>query len=211
MLKIYSYVLDHDLGLAPNPFHGFCTLAVCKPQIRKSNNLNIGDWIVGTGSKSLEVQTGKKFVGKLIYAMRVNEIISFQDYWEDSRFQRKKPNVNGTIISMYGDNIYHMINGEWIQENSAHSTIEGDVNIKHLKKDLGGKRVLVSQDFYYFGDSAPILPNNLKDICHDSIGQKIVSANLNDDFINWLTSNFQVGIRGDPANWFSYQQLKLFN
>ena len=27
MPKLFSYVVDHDLGFAPNPFGGFCTLA----------------------------------------------------------------------------------------------------------------------------------------------------------------------------------------
>ncbi|MBW2740862.1 MAG: hypothetical protein JRE64_18905 [Deltaproteobacteria bacterium] len=25
--KLYSYVVDHDYGYAPNPFDGYCTLA----------------------------------------------------------------------------------------------------------------------------------------------------------------------------------------
>jgi hypothetical protein len=33
--SIFVYVVKHDGGFAPNPFHGFCTLACCKPKIRK--------------------------------------------------------------------------------------------------------------------------------------------------------------------------------
>ena len=59
-MKIYSYKIDHDFGLAPNPFGQYCTVAVCKPDIRKSKNLKIGDWIIGTGSKSLSKVTDFK-------------------------------------------------------------------------------------------------------------------------------------------------------
>jgi hypothetical protein len=40
-----------DYGFAPNPFFGVCTLATCKPKIRKA--AAIGDWVVGTGSSRL--------------------------------------------------------------------------------------------------------------------------------------------------------------
>lgn len=32
---VYEYVMTSDSGFAPNPFHGACTLACCKPKIRK--------------------------------------------------------------------------------------------------------------------------------------------------------------------------------
>ena len=62
--RIYSYKLSRDYGFAPNPFHGICTLATCKPQIRKG--AQVGDLIIGCGSKELKMQ------GKIIFAMRVS-------------------------------------------------------------------------------------------------------------------------------------------
>ena len=46
--SLFSYVVRYDSGFAPNPFHGFCTLATCKPGIRA--HANVGDWVVGTAS-----------------------------------------------------------------------------------------------------------------------------------------------------------------
>ena len=46
MPNLFSYVLRYDDGAAPNPFWGTCTLAICKPAIRRKANL--GDWVVGT-------------------------------------------------------------------------------------------------------------------------------------------------------------------
>lgn len=209
-MKIYSYVIDHDLGLAPNPFGGYCTLAVCKPKIRKSNNLAIGDWIIGTGSKSLEKTTNKEYVNHLIYAMKVSEKVPLQDYWLDERFQYKKPNINGSLVTMYGDNIYHIENDEWIQENSAHSNIDGSTNYKHLKKDISGLNVLIGSIFYYFGKNAPLLPQNLENVCKNSVGEKFVPKELETIFLNWLTNNYKPGIYGDPISWILHNQLKLF-
>ena len=33
---IYTYKVDHDLGINPNPFGAFCTLAYCKGGMRDS-------------------------------------------------------------------------------------------------------------------------------------------------------------------------------
>jgi Nucleotide modification associated domain 2 len=77
-MRVYSYVIDHDLGFAPNPFHGICTLAACKPKIRQY--AEVGDYIVGTGSRP------NGGLGRLIYWMRIDEIIDFDRYWSDPRF-----------------------------------------------------------------------------------------------------------------------------
>ena len=189
---VYSYLIEHDLGLAPNPFGGFCTLAVCKPKIRMSSKLKLGDWVVGTGSRALEDTTGRKLVNKLIYAMKVEERISLEDYYSDKRFQYKKPVMNGTLLTMFGDNFYHKDKkGNWIQDDSAHSMMDGTCNVEHRNTDTGGKNVLISQHFFYFGDKAPVIPNHLLEICHSGIGEKKLSTQLGDDLINWLENNFR--------------------
>lgn len=212
-MVIYSYVIEHDFGLAPNPFGRYCTLAVCKPKIRKSSKLKIGDWILGTGSKAIEVSTGKKSLrSKLIYAMQVTEKITFDDYWSDPRFQYKKPKMNGSRVTMFGDNFYHKDeNGNWIQEDSAHSRYDGTCNQGHLKKDTSGRYVLISEHFYYFGSNAPTIPHEFLEICKDGIGEKkLENIQFADDFINWIETNFKTGIQGDPLNWQRANQLSLF-
>lgn len=80
MPKLFSYVVDHDYGFAPNPFGGFCTLAKCKYGSKRRNIVEmaeVGDWIAGTGGADLRKSAGH---GKLIYAMRVDEIIPLNEY-----------------------------------------------------------------------------------------------------------------------------------
>ncbi|MEX0727140.1 MAG: hypothetical protein WEB58_03995 [Planctomycetaceae bacterium] len=80
MAKLFSYVVDHDYGFAPNPFGGFCSLAKCKYGTRKRNIVelaDVGDWIAGTGGADYRKSAGH---GKLIYAMRVDEIIPLNEY-----------------------------------------------------------------------------------------------------------------------------------
>jgi hypothetical protein len=210
-MNYYSYVVEHDWGLAPNPFGGYCSLTVCKPQIRKSNNLQIGDWIIGTGSKALEVVFGRRMPTHLIYSMQVSEIISIEDYWNDSRFKCKKPILNGSRQLMYGDNFYHKDQkGKWVQEDSAHSNQDGTPNLSNLKTDTNGHNSIISNNFYYFGQSAPVLPEYLHDILHTGIGQKLIREEQGAEFVNWLSSHFVSGIHGKPINWVVYNQLRLF-
>ncbi|WP_339744875.1 hypothetical protein [uncultured Rubinisphaera sp.] len=109
-MKLYSYVVARDYGFAPNPFHGICTLATCKPIIRAKARPD--SWIVGTGSKEISLE------GHIVFAMRVTEILTFDEYWSDVRFKCKSPNLRGSLKQAYGDNIYHRDSKskDWIQD-----------------------------------------------------------------------------------------------
>jgi len=48
MTKICFYRMTDDTGFAPNPFHGYCTVATCTPNhMRGRTRLREGDYIVG--------------------------------------------------------------------------------------------------------------------------------------------------------------------
>lgn len=156
MMKLYAYILKIDTGFAPNPFHGFCTLACCKPNIRRCSS--VGDWVVGLSPKS----DGNG----LIFAMQIEEKLSFDDYWNDERFQVKKCDVNSPIGKV-GDNIYEPLpDGEWKQHLSWHTDPEFTANKcqKHFDRDFCGGYVLVSSKFVYFGREAISLPTEITKI-----------------------------------------------
>lgn len=114
-MKVYSYVMRCDTGFAPNPFWDYCTLAACTPNHRGIRP-QIGDWIIGTGT----IDKGNK----LIYAMQISEIISFDQYYADPRFKKKIPVINSEDWRLrYGDNIYyHNKSGNWKQHPSINHT-----------------------------------------------------------------------------------------
>jgi hypothetical protein len=158
-MKLFSYIVTHDAGFAPNPFWGYCTLACCKPKIRKTAQK--GDWIVGLSSKAKG--------HKIIYAMRVEEILSHKDYFTDRRFAVKKPKNyrTGKTMKECGDNIYNLMpDGKYRQLPSHHSNKELPKieNSKSKKHDLKGKNVLISKRFHYFGSQAIDLPKKLRDL-----------------------------------------------
>ena len=200
---MYSYRIDHDFGLAPNPFGKYCTITVCKSNLRKSKNLRIGDWIIGTGSKSLEKSSGFDCETKLIFALSVSEILDLNSYWHDPRFEYKKPVMDGTLATMFGDNFYHLDeNSEWVQIDCAHRNLNGYYNEEHFRKDTSGTNAIISEAFYYFGQNAPQIPDNLLNICHTTQGFKIVKPEeLSSQFLVWLQTNFEMGIHGFPISW----------
>lgn len=203
-MHCFRYRMDHDYGFAPNPFWGTLTLATCKAQIRKSKSLAKGDWIVGLGSKAMGNE------GRVVYVAQVDEIITFDQYWEDPRFLVKKANIKGSLIQMYGDNVYHTVKGKIVQEPCAHSN---DANGKHKKSDVSGKNVLLCKRFYYFGDKAFMLPEEFEYIGNTGNPRATKYKDLDDEKINrfviWLESKNKTGIHGDPCNWKEFNLPKL--
>jgi hypothetical protein len=49
MPLLFSYTIPIDDGAVPNPFCGMCSLAICKPAIRRVAKQ--GDWVAGLGSR----------------------------------------------------------------------------------------------------------------------------------------------------------------
>lgn len=199
-MRIYSYVVARDYGFAPNPFHGFCTLATCKPVIRRV--ARVGDWVVGTGS------TENQRRGFLVYAMKVTEVLTFDEYWDDSRFLKKRPNLHGSVKQAYGDNIYHRDerSGAWIQEDSHHSLENGATNLANLNIDTQIPKVLISTDFAYYGSEGPKIPAELRnfsgyDICASRGHKSNFPVDLVTGFENWFRSLGDHGFIAAPTDW----------
>jgi len=203
--SVFSYVVRYDSGFAPNTFYDWCTLATCKPTIRKVASL--GDWIVGSGSAARTVNLG----GHLVYAMRVTEALTFDDYSADPRFQKKKPYRRGSRKQSCGDNIYFRANAHspWQQRDSFHSRNDGTLSADHVARDTGVDRVLVSDRFVYFGGEGPTIPNDLADergrsLVKQGIGlARFDDANLVDRLDDWVSSLGDLGFRGVPHEWLS--------
>ncbi|MDE0491377.1 hypothetical protein NK638_07525 [Psychrobacter sp. A3] len=202
-MKLYSYVMKYDEGFAPNPYHGYLTLATCKQVIRKV--ADVGDFIIGTGSKP------RGDVGKLIYIMEVSETLTFQEYSADSRFQAKKPVMSNNKVQQVGDNIYHYENGYFNQLNSVHSDKDGNTVEGHKKTDLSGINVLISNNFVYYGNNSKLIPDEFRN-CH---GQDICIRNSNHktfdnnnypklaEFIQWAYDRepIEAMVMGRPSDW----------
>lgn len=102
--QLFSYVVDHDYGFAPNPEGSLCSLARCKYGTPERANLvekaKVGDWIIGTvGTKNSQGDSGV-LVGGLLYAMEVTEKITLKEYIKryPNRRDAKSPDGCGREI-----------------------------------------------------------------------------------------------------------------
>ena len=199
-MRLFTYVVARDYGFAPNPFYDICTLATCKPKIR--DTAKHGDWVIGTGSKTRGHQ------GKLVFAMCVSETLTFNEYWFDPRFRKKRPNPQGSLKQVFGDNIYYQdeSTGQWHQENSHHSYEDGSPNPENIARDTGVDRVLVGINYTYWGGGGPHIHQNFRnyrgyDVCVGRYHKCRFPDDLVSDFVEWLNSLDQRGYVCHPLKW----------
>lgn len=205
MARIYSYVVRYDSGFAPNPFYGYCTLATCKPNIRAQ--AEVGDWVVGSASNDRSIRRG----GHIVYAMRVTETTTFDDYATDARFEAKKAFRMGSRKQSCGDNIYfrETPDGDWCQRDSFHSQEDGQIHSQHVTRDTSVNRILISNDFIYFGGTGPAFPDDLhgrdgRALCKHGIGRSCFDdSQLIKRLEQWIRGFEVSGYQGPPQEWIS--------
>jgi len=187
-MTLFSYILAHDTGATPNPFFGACTLAICKPTIRRV--AQPGDWIIATGPARHHTHA------KLVYAMRVAEVLSLEHYFHDPRFNNKKPDLaDKDPLRHVGDNLYQPDpDGTWSQ-------LPGPRTPEQAPKDLRGKNALIADHFFYFGTNAIPLPPSFQKLIHTNQGHRSQFPNdLVRRFITWLDGKHTPGIHGHPTD-----------
>ena len=173
-MKLSAYIVRVDSGFAPNPFGRHCSLACCKPTIRRK--AEVGDIVIGTTSGS----TGNP--RQLIYAMRVAEVLPMEDYFTMFRFRYKKFRPK-TSIGERGDNVWRRTSKGWaITPGALH-------NQSHETRDIGGKNVLISRSFFYFGRKPISIPTRFHHLLAITQGHR----NTHDEkvikkFWKWLES-----------------------
>jgi Nucleotide modification associated domain 2 len=190
-MKLYSYIVKNDTGFAPNPFFDYCTLACCKPGIRKTAQK--GDWVVGLSPKA----DGNG----VVFFMQVNEDpIGFDAYWNDARFRMKRPTYDAGIIRECGDNIYEpQLGGGYRQLRSMHS--DGDREDHGQKNhDLSGTHILISESFGYFGSEPLELRPKLSPLIVQRGFRSRFSEEVKAEFLRFVEVN-SFGVRAKPQQW----------
>lgn len=164
--RLFTYRITHDKGFAPNPFGGILTLATCKPGMRRTKIE--GDWVAGFASKFLakntKIETRREIhPDSLIYLMRVTEVLSLDKYFNDPRFQMKKPRSGG-YKAQRGDNIYRLKDPDTYEGvgKSDHSN-DGTYPQETIATDTGGENALISDEFYYLGRDCTLPKVGTKD------------------------------------------------
>ena len=216
---VCAYVMTHDGGHAPNPFHGACTLAICTPN-HKNSRCKPGDWIIGLAGAGIRKELGDSDVWRLIYAMKVDQKLNLDSYYRNPHFAAKIPKHGGTMVEACGDNFYCKDATGRLQhtrQTDEHHADPPGTGIE--KQDIDGNRVFIGQRYWYFGRNAPALPRGrqwterlIAKFVHPApaVGLRYVyeegaeiggrwSNDDHSDFIAWLPN--KAGVLGLPTHW----------
>ena len=126
---IYIYKLVADTGGAPCLTDRLLSLAICKPNIRKT--ASVGSLIFGFG--------GRKYGERLIYIARITDKPAAGDYYRDPRYASR------------ADCIYRDVNGRAVLKSNARYHAITDQRRKDVGLHFERAFVLLSDDFRYFG------------------------------------------------------------
>lgn len=177
---LYSYVVSSDSGFAPNPFFGVCTLACCKPAIRRaiggrllrqSGRADIAAlrqadpgyvraqniWVVGLAGVGLSGRPRRS----VVFVMQVTDVLDFESYFAEYPQKRpaRRPPATPADWAWHGDAIYTGNDPATARQLAPSAHYNGEAEDEGNKwRDLGGRYVLVSDHFVYFGPDAPYLP-----------------------------------------------------
>jgi Nucleotide modification associated domain 2 len=196
MPSLYSYCIPYDDGAAPNPYWGGCTLVICKPGIRRT--AQVGDWIVGTGSKHARVdhKRTQDLSGRVVYAMKVTDKKTMAEYdaYTKAKLPEKIPDWESPEHRRrLGDSIYDYSTRSPKQRPGVHKR-------ENMATDCRGKYALLSTHFYYFGDRAIPLEGRLIDIAQNRQGhRRHLNQGYFDEFVQWINGlGYTPGCLGEP-------------
>ncbi|MFC1495726.1 hypothetical protein ACFL6W_10630 [Thermodesulfobacteriota bacterium] len=128
--KIYFYKMTSDNGGAPCSYRSVLTLAICKPKIRSTADVN--DWIIGFGGKDL----GER----LIYIAQVNQKLYDGEYYKNKKLFKRPDCIYRWDTRSHS---YYWLDGKKYHEDGT--------NLEH-DLDNGKALVLLSRNYSYFGN-----------------------------------------------------------
>jgi len=182
--KIYLYKMTTDNGGAPCPYRSVLTLAICKPKIRSTAEVN--DWIVGFGGKVLDE--------RLIFVAQIGEKLLDGEYYKNEKYFKRPDCIYrwDSISQRY----------YWSDGKEYH---RDGLNLEH-DLDNGKALVLQSKNYTYFGnlgtseykEKYPEIKNSIESLKQ---GHKINhSEELFDELSSLIEESIISEIKGKPSN-----------
>ena len=112
--------------------------------------------------------------------------------------------MNGSMMQRYGDNIYWTgSDGTYQQLDSFHSEDNGKLSISNRERDTSTtSKVLIANDFAYYGKSAINIPRSLSFVVKKGPGHKCRFANHEQVALHsWLMDLPERGYVDEPGRW----------
>lgn len=152
---IYAYRLVDDTGFAPCIDNDFFSLVCCKGgQVRNGKNINTGlRYHVGKHKQGFpddEIYLLGIYRNRLLYYAKVTDVMDMVEYFSENK--KKK-------FGKRKDHIYDVREGR-LERNDFVPHIHAKGNIRNAQ-DVNGMFAILSEEFTYFGRSAPNIPDDL--------------------------------------------------
>jgi hypothetical protein len=191
MGRIYFYKLTVDAGAAPCVERGMLSLAICKPMMRSS--AEVDDLIFGFTANSLDPQN------RVIYAARITKKLSNGEYYEGNKFTSRH------------DCIYTLQSGRYVRRGGA----KFHDKPSDLTHDLGSHpeyaraNVLLSTDFRYLGVTGTDGYKSMYKLIRKAVeslgrGQRVnLTPELREQFLamkKWLWGKSESKVLGRPTD-----------
>lgn len=193
---LYTYIVAFDAGNAPNPYHEVCTLAICKPGIRRS--AQPGDVVVGLDSST-------RAKGRIVYCMEVDESIPWSEYI-------RRCQSGDLPLAKIPKGWHDQGDCIWTNSHTLHEPLQSHSrhNQESFAADVvNGRNVLTGRKFWYFGkgNQHPIyLPGELADLIAGRGHRCQSNQRLRDNFADFFNGELsrrhltQPGRYGDPLH-----------
>ena len=155
-----------------------------------------------------ETRTGRLDLGacaakgnRLVYAMRITNVLDMNDYFD--QFPSKRPDPAGTFEQRRGDNIYYSRDGQWRRAPSLeHNTVE------NFRQDCGRTVYLAegAENYWYFGAEGALqaqqeFPSRFPRLVHAGRGISYATdPRVIAGFAAWLESLGRSGLIGEPGD-----------
>lgn len=229
-------VLKTDTGFAPHVRHGLISLATCAPQVR--NSAKPGEWVFAVGSRHYPTRRELVYAFRVEYTIHMDEYYNDDRFhgrkpipgndnpagdniYAPRNQVEKIAVVNGSVLpesasADAGDSYekgevdgvlcYTHERGEYFQLDPGYHDL---TNYKtDLEKQGDREKLLISSDFYYFGENSVTVPENIAEVVVPGFGDhESRNANRKESdvesvtpFVDWLRSNFRVGVHGQPKH-----------
>jgi len=190
--KIHMYTIVSDSGFAPHVKDGLLSLACCAGPTRE--HTDVGTHVMGVSAASMKGV--KKHLP--IYFMKVTKRITFEDYFENGKYE-------GRV-----DNMYKKSEDGYERTTSKSTKIDN----RYLKVHENGEDpdkseyVLLSDDFYYFGDQCDEkeLEKKMDWLCNEvefsyTAGgnyKKVTDDDIIREMVVFFEENYEKGKIGKP-------------
>lgn len=199
--RLFTYIVAHDAGSAPNPFGGICSLALCKPMIRRV--AKAGDWVVGFASAAEKES-------RIVYCMQVEHSLPWAEYKSVCKGIRAPPPgyPTKTLLTRVPKNQHDPGDCIWGSDSRIPlPSLSGHTHNEYGADVERGLNVLLSRHYWYFGDGARhriCLPDSLQELVpgrgHQSVKNTPYISSFHYIFNNLLRERRvePPGVHGEP-------------